>query len=89
LAVVQESSQVFVSRFRCATEDVARNLVNSLLVAGLHPETHEPDLRDHAWEVTAPAELVPSEPNLADLRADMRALAERSGAAFEGCDAET
>jgi hypothetical protein len=89
LAVVRELSQVFVSRFRCATEDVARSLVNALLVAGLYPEVHEPASADQQWEVTAPAELVPSEPNLADLRADMRALAERSGAAFDGCDPET
>jgi hypothetical protein len=86
LAVVREPSQVFVSRFRCPSEEAARSLVNRLLVAGLYPELHEPQLPDQEWEVTAPAELVPSEPNVADLRSDMRALADRSGAAFDGCD---
>jgi hypothetical protein len=85
---VRDASQVFISRFRCATEDTARRLVNSLLVAGLNPELHEPQTPDEPWEVDAPAELVASEANLADLRTAMRQTAERTGTAFEGCDPE-
>ncbi len=77
-----------MSRFRCATEEAARSLVNALLVAGLYPELHAPGLPDHPWEVVAPAQLVPTEPDLADLRAAMQAAAERAGAAFDGCDPE-
>jgi hypothetical protein len=88
LALVRETSQVFISRFRCETEDAARSLVNALLVAGLLPELHEPQLPGHPWEVTAAAQLVPTDPNLADLRSAMRAAAERAGAVFDGCDPE-
>jgi len=88
LAVVRDTSQVFISRFRCANEDTARHLVNALLVAGLYPELHEPRAPDQTWEVAAPAELVASEANLADLRTAMRQAAERTGTAFEGCDLE-
>jgi hypothetical protein len=88
LPVVPDTSQVFISRFRCDTEDVARGLVNMLLVVGLYPEVHEPQLPNQAWEVTAPAELVPTPPNLSDLQAAMQVAAERAGAAFEGCDAQ-
>jgi hypothetical protein len=88
LGLVRDTSEVFISRFRCATEDTARRLVNTLLVAGLYPELHEPRTPDQAWEVAAPAELVASEANLADLRTAMRQAAERTGTAFEGCDPE-
>lgn len=85
---MRDTSQVFISRFRCASENSARSLVNSLLVTGLYPELHEPQVPGQAWEVAAPAELEATEANLADLRAAMRQAAERSGAAFVGCDRE-
>jgi hypothetical protein len=88
LAVVPDTNQVFISRFRCASEAGARSLVNVLLVAGLLPELHEPHAPDQSWEVAAPAELVATEMNLADLRTVMRQAAERTGASFEGCDPE-
>jgi hypothetical protein len=85
---VRKASRVFISRFRCASEDTARHLMNVLLVAGLYPELHEPPAPDQPWEVAAPAELVPSEANLADLQTAMRQAAQRTGTAFEGCNPE-
>ena len=85
---MRDTSQVFISRFRCEAEGTARSLVNALLVAGLFPELHEPQLPDQPWEVEAPAQLVPTEANLADLRAAMERAAQRAGASFEGCDRE-
>lgn len=77
-----------MARFRCGSEDAARNLVNTLLVAGLYPELREPQLADERWELEAPVELVPTELNLADLEDAMRQVARRSGASFEGFDPE-
>jgi hypothetical protein len=88
LALVRDTSQVFISRFRCGTEDGARRLVNSLLVAGLYPELHGPPAPGEPWEVAAPAELEPTEANLAELRTAMRQAAERNGASYEGCEPE-
>jgi hypothetical protein len=88
LAVVRDTSQVFISRFRCATERAARSLVNTLLVSGLYPELHEPEAPDLPWEVAAPAELEATEANLTSLRTAMRQAAERNGASFDGCDPE-
>jgi hypothetical protein len=88
LAVVRDTSQVFISRFRCASEDSARRLVNALLVTGLYPDLHEPQAPGQPWEVAAAAELEATEANLADLRAAMQQVARRSGATFLGCDPE-
>jgi hypothetical protein len=88
LAVVRDTSQVFISRFRCATEDSARGLVNAILVTGLLPELHEPQAPGQPWEVAAPAELEATEANLTELRAVMRQAAERTGTSFVGCDRE-
>ena len=85
---MRDTSQVFISRFRCASEGSARGLVNSLLVTGLYPELHEPPAPGQPWEVSVPAEMEATEANLADLRAVMRQAAERNGAAFVGCDPE-
>lgn len=85
---MREASQVFISRFRCASEGSARSLVNTLLVAGLYPELHEPPVPDQPWEVAAAAQLLATETNLAELRVAMLEAAERSGASFEGCDPE-
>jgi hypothetical protein len=86
LAVVRETSQVFISRFHCASEDSARRLVNALLVTGLYPDLHEPRAPDQPWEVAAAAELEATEANLAELRAAMHQTARRAGAVFMGCD---
>ena len=83
---MRDSSQVFISRFRCANEDSARRLVNALLVTGLYPELHEPLAPDQPWEVAAPAELEASEANLTELRTAMQQVGRRSGATFVGCD---
>jgi hypothetical protein len=83
-----QTSQVFLSRFRCQDEDSARRLVNVLLVAGLLPELHAPRLPGDSWEVVAAAELVPTPDNVADLRRDMESAARRARVSFEGCDPE-
>lgn len=85
---MRDTSRVYISRFQCAGEARARSLVNALLVAGLFPELHEPQVPGEPWEVEAPAQLVPTEANLADLRAAMEDAARRAGASFEGSDPE-
>ena len=88
LLAVAESTQVYVNRFTCREEDSARRLINALLVAGLYPELHAPQLPTHSWEVVAAVSLVPTRENLDELRKDMKTAARRAGASFEGCDPE-
>jgi hypothetical protein len=85
---VPEPSQIYVGRFRCATERSARGLVNSLLVVGLLPDLREPVVPEQPWEVAAEVELVPTEDNLSDLDDAMREVAQREGATFDGCHPE-
>lgn len=85
---VAESTQVFVNRFTCRGEESARRLINALLVAGLFPELHAPQLPTHYWEVVAAVSLVPTRENLDELREDMETAARRAGASFEGCNPE-
>ena len=83
-----ERSQVYVNRFTCHGEESARRLVNALLVAGLFPELHTPQLPTHHWEVVAAVSLVPTRENLDELREDMETAARRAGASYDGCDPE-
>ena len=85
---VAERSHVFVNRFTCEGEESARKLVNALLVAGLYPELHAPQLPTHQWEVVAAVSLVPTRENLEELREDMELAAGRAGASYDGCDPE-
>ncbi len=85
---MRETSQVFISRFRCPSEAAARGLVNSFLVDGLYPELHQPPVPDLPWEVAVPVQLVATEANLAELHAAMGDAAQRFGASFDGCDRE-
>jgi len=85
---VAESSHVYVNRFTCQEEESARRLVNALLVAGLYPELHAPQLPTHNWEVVAAVSLVPTRENLEELREDMERAASRAGASYDGCDPE-
>jgi len=88
LHAVAEGTRVFINRFTCRGEDSARRLVNALLVAGLYPELHAPQLPTHHWEVIAAVSLVPTRENLDELREDMETAARRAGASFEGSDPE-
>jgi len=88
LAPVRDSSQVFVSRFRCDSEGTARGLANALLVAGLYPELREPPFPRQPWDVAVLAQLEPTEDNVADLRETMAEAARHAGASFEGCERE-
>ena len=83
-----ESSHVYINRFTCAGEESARRLVNALLVAGLYPELHAPQLPTHHWEVVAAVSLVPTRENLQALRDDMERAAGQAGASYDGCDPE-
>ncbi len=83
-----ESPQVFVNRFTCQGEESARRLVNALLVAGLFPELHAPQLPPHYWEVVAAVPVVPTRENLNELREDMETAPRRAGASYDGCDPE-
>jgi hypothetical protein len=75
---------VFLSVFTCDGEDSARRVANAVLVTGLAPELRAPRLPGEQWQVVAPAELVPTPANLAELREEMQALAERVGATYDG-----
>lgn len=88
VADVGATPRVYINRFSCESEDSARRLVNTLLVAGLYPELHSPQLPGHAWQVVAPVSVVPDRLNLAELHEDMTTAADHAGAVFDGFDPE-
>lgn len=78
--------RVVVSRFSCPSEPSARALANAILVAGLRPELRPPRLPGEPWRLRAPAELVATPDNLAELRQTMTDAAAHAGAIYEGTD---